>query len=58
MTRASYDDWTAAVHDELMSRNMDIAEAYDWFSFKSCYEEYDMTPIATVDDYEQFMRDQ
>jgi hypothetical protein len=57
MSMANYTDWTAAVHAELTSRNMDITEAYDWFSFRACYELYDMTPVASVDDYEQWMRD-
>lgn len=57
MTLASYDDWTAAVHTELHARNLDIEEAYDWFSFRSCYELYDMKPLEAVDDYEVWIKD-
>ena len=55
--RSDYADWTAAVHTELKSRNIDPSDAYDWFSFKSCYEDYGMTPVASVDDYQDWMQE-
>ena len=51
MARANYDDWTAAVHDELKAAGLDIGDAYDCYSFKEAYEEYDLTPRDAVKDY-------
>jgi len=46
-----YEDWTAAVHDELKAHHLDIGDAYDAYSFKAAYEVYDLTPRDAVDDY-------
>lgn len=48
----AYSEWTDQVRAELTARRLDIGEAYDLFSFRSCYEEYGMNPHEAVDEYE------
>ncbi len=46
-----YSDWTAAVHDELCARELDIGVAYDNYSFHMAYYEFGDTPATAVKDY-------
>jgi len=52
-----YSDWTAAVHDELKARGLDITEAYDYYSFETAYCEFGDTPLAAVTDYVKWWHD-
>lgn len=51
MARANYEDWTVAVHDELKAQDLDIADAYDAYSFRTAFDEYNLTPQGAVLDY-------
>ena len=57
MSKTGYDDWTAAVHDELKARNLDIPTAYDYYSFHTAYHEFGDTPRKAVLDYQMWMED-
>lgn len=54
MTKAPYEDWLEAVKDELKARGLDIGEAFDAYSFRTAYEEYDLKPAAAVRDYQEW----
>lgn len=58
MARADYDTWTAAVHIELKSRNLDVPAAYDAYSFNSAYHEFDYTPREAVEDYQKWLENE
>ena len=51
MARANYDDWTTELHAELKASGLDIGDAYDRYSFRTAYEEYDLKPRDAVMDY-------
>lgn len=56
-SEAAYSEWRDAVNAELRKRNLDIDEACNWYSFRSAYEEFEMTPEDAVADYQIWMQD-
>ena len=52
---ANYDDWKLAVLDQLEARGLDVAEANDWYSWPSAYED-GMKPNEAVSDYQEWMQ--
>ncbi len=52
----AYAEWRDAVIAELQARGLDVAEALDWYSFRSAYAEFEMTPAQAVSDYQEWMQ--
>jgi hypothetical protein len=51
---ANYEDWKSTVEDELKARGLDVAEANDWYSWCSAWED-GMKPNEAVKDYQDWM---
>ena len=50
----NYDDWKAGLIEQLKAKNVDVEEAFDWYSFHSAWEDK-MKPSEAIADYLDWM---
>ena len=51
MNKAVYEVWLLRVVELLNEKKLSVAEAFDLYSFRAAYEEYNETPESAISDY-------